>query len=87
MGIPFNAAHGFQINALFIMDHIWLVRNKLVHGAAPLDTHSVLKLIKLFSQHHSASWKSFSSSLEDCVPPSRGYHKVNFDVAIKPEKR
>jgi hypothetical protein len=66
------------------MDHIWLARNKLVHGGAPLDPHSVLKLIKLFSQHHSGSWKSLSSSLEDYVPLPRGYHKINFDVAIKP---
>ena len=37
LGIPLNAVHGFQINALVTMDHIWLARNKLVHGG-PLWT-------------------------------------------------
>jgi hypothetical protein len=84
LGISLNAIHGFQINTLVTMDHIWLARNKLVHRGAPLKPHSILKLIKLSFQHHSATWKSLSPSLGDWVPPPRGYHKVNFDVAIKP---
>jgi hypothetical protein len=64
------------------MDHIWFVRNKLIHDAViPIPT-KVLKELLFYVDMHISTWNDNAlPSLWD--PPPLSNIKANFDVAMR----
>jgi hypothetical protein len=72
----------FQLNAAITMDHIWFVRNKLVHDNKQPNPIESIQIIANSVQIHKKAWSDsvFSSTW---APPLPGNFKANFDVAVK----
>jgi hypothetical protein len=72
----------FQLNAVITMDHIWFVRNKLVHDNKQPNPIESIQIIANSVQIHKKAWSdsAFSSTW---APPLPGNFKANFDVAVK----
>jgi hypothetical protein len=75
--------HEFQISALVLMDNIWFARNKLIFEAVQPVPSSLLKRIHSVTSHHLEAWFVRHSEFSIWLPPPPGFHKVNFDVAIR----
>jgi hypothetical protein len=72
----------FQLNAVIIMDHIWFVRNKLVHDNKQPNPIESIRIIANSVQIHKKAW-SDSALSSTWTPPLPGNFKSNFDVAVK----
>ncbi|GLT55504.1 hypothetical protein SLA2020_286190 [Shorea laevis] len=80
--IPRSNYRQFQLHAAIIMDHIWFVRNQLVHNLVYLVLSKSLQQIALKLKAYKLTWNdSKATTLWNLPPP--GTVKANFDVAVK----
>jgi hypothetical protein len=79
---PKGEIRRFQLFATLTMDHIWFVRNKLIHDAVvPIPT-KILKHLLFFVDMHISTWNDKAlHSLWD--PPPLGNINANFDVTVR----
>jgi hypothetical protein len=82
MPIPKVDIRLFQLHAAITMDHIWFVRNKLVHDNIQPKPIESIQIIANSVQVHKKAW-SDSALSSTWVPPFPGNFKANFDVAVK----
>jgi hypothetical protein len=82
MLIPKVDTRLFQLHAAITMDHIWFVRNKLVHDNIQPKPIEYIQIIANSVQVHKKAW-SDSALSSTWVPPLLGNFKANFDVAVK----
>lgn len=82
MAIPIHEVRQFQLFAAITLDHIWYVRNQLVHNEIQPVLAKSLQQISITVKHHNLAWAEAKySSLWS--PPLPGAIKANFDVAVK----
>jgi hypothetical protein len=84
LAIPIHEIRQFQLFVAITIDHIWYVRNQLVHNEVHPVLAKSLQHILIAVKHHNLAWvDAKSSSLWS--PPLPGNIKANFDVAVKSE--
>jgi dihydroorotase len=82
LNVPRVDSRKFQLHAAITLDHIWFVRNQLVHN-------EVQPLIPQFTQKISSTIRAHTLAWEDATShslwslPLLGSFKANFDVAVR----
>jgi hypothetical protein len=80
--IPVDDVNKFQLFAAITLDNIWRTRNILVHdGVVPVSSRIAFQISSSLEHHHTA-WRD-SASPSIWIPPSFGWLKGNFDVAVR----
>jgi hypothetical protein len=82
LAIPIQEIRQFQLCVAITIDHIWYVRNQLVHNEVHPVLAKSLQHILIAMKHHNLAWADAKSS-SLWSPPLPGNIKANFDVAVK----
>jgi hypothetical protein len=72
LGVPIEKILEFQLAALISMDHIWMARNKFIHGSVRPDPHTCLQVINVSFWKQLKAWKNKNAHSSSSAPsPSR----------------
>lgn len=75
---------GPYVAVVIIVDSIWTVQNKLIHGEQSKDIFMVICSMENHYVAHKIAWDSEDhSAIIQWNPPSAGSIKINFDIAVK----
>jgi hypothetical protein len=81
LGVAKNEVRKFQLFASLVLDFIWKARNLLIHEGTVFSASQAFFQVSRTLNFHVVAWK-------DCIlpslwaPPTVGWIKANFDVAV-----
>jgi hypothetical protein len=82
LGIGVAKVRKFQLFASLVLDFIWKARNLLIHEGTIFSPSQALFQVSRTLEFHIAAWKACILPFL-WVPPTVGWIKANFDVAVK----